>query len=470
MNRESSEEDTGGPQKHHKTVVLKDFEFDHARAPHPTILLVGKRFAGKSAMQVAIAESFPVPRWSAWCGTKETEDFWADRFESSASVWGPDERGKDALRRIIAYQENKVRLYKKVLKLPFPAKYGIGLVFDDVTSKREFRKGEILEDLFSNGRHYKAVILISCQYLKQLPPAVRTNTDYLVMMHNSKRTCKLLHDEYVENPDDFNVFLGLLRRVTGQKDEHKRELFNGLVYDNNAKTFKLNKMFYVFRHYEGFDPNNVTIGHPDWHEFNRTHYHDTERESHLKEYRKKKRVARLLQYQGDREDEDTTVENLDLDILSDSADDGLDTCHVDKRKGTHGGLVLKMTKGKTPANLRRFVWPDNMNIAETERHGKYATEDSASDSEAMQYQESDSRPNRTRTRGATHPYSPVSRSVSRTGDVFRRQGVSRRHLARNSPNNQTLASSTQALRASSFQFENKASDILASRVKKWKFG
>jgi hypothetical protein len=355
--------------ENHQTIILKDFQFDHARAPHPTVLLVGKRFAGKSAMQVAIAEAFPVPRWSAWCGTKDTEDFWADRFGSSASVWGPDERGKEALRRIIAYQQAKVRLYKKILKLPFPLKYSIGLVFDDVTSKREFRKGEILEDLFSNGRHYKAVILISCQYIKQLPPAVRTNTDYLFMMHNSKRTAKLLHEEYVENPDDFGVFLGLLRRVTGQKDEHKRDLFNGLVYDNMAKTVRLNEMFYVFRHYEGFDPETVQLGHPDWRRFNSEHYKDTERDVQLAAYRKKKRILRLQQYQTHREDEEMNIDHLDLDVLSDSGDDvdseeEFETCHVHKRNGQKG-IVLQMHKGKTRLNTRRVEWHDSPQVQKT---------------------------------------------------------------------------------------------------------
>jgi hypothetical protein len=322
------------------TFCLQDFEFDTKQVPHPTILLVGKRFSGKSTTAVAIAEHFTVPRWAAWCGTKDTQDYWADRFGSSATVWGPDDNGKAALARIIKYQQRKVRLYKTVLHEPFPEKYSMGLLFDDITSNRNFRKGEMLEDLFSNGRHYKAVLIISCQYLKQLPPAVRTNTDYLFMLHNAKRTCKLLYEEYVENPDDFNVFLGLLRMVTGQKDDRGKDLYNALVYDNVIKTYKLDEMFYIYRHYEGYDPSKVRLGDPQWQEFNREHFKDTEKEEQERAHRRKKRMMRLQEYRDQQEKlGGGGLEDVDLDYVSDSdgseggAADDVDVCTVRRKRG-----------------------------------------------------------------------------------------------------------------------------------------
>ena len=321
-----------------EVVWLRDFEFNNDKVPAPTILLVGKRFSGKSYTSVSIAHKFKTPRWAAFCGTKDTEDFWTEKFESSASVRGPDERGKHYLIKLIKYQQRKSRLYSKVLKEPFPLQYQIGLIFDDVTAKREFRKGEMLEDLFSNGRHYHAVIIISCQYLKQLPPAVRLNTDYMFLMHNTKRTCKVLYEDYVENPETFAGFLDLLRTVTGQTDAAGKDLFNSLVYDNVVKSAKLNEMFKIYRN-EGLKAiNEMKIGSEEWREYNKTHYKDKDQEMQMREYRKRKRLLRIQEYRKQqmlkRMDPSAFVSN-DLDYFSDSDSD--EECHDSVYLGRKNG-------------------------------------------------------------------------------------------------------------------------------------
>ena len=332
-----------------ETIWLQNFEFNMKRVPCPTILLVGKRFSGKSYTSVSIAEKFKVPRFCAFCGTKDTEDFWAEKFESSASVRGPDEAGKAYLITVIKYQQRKARLYKKVLKLPFPNQYMIGMIFDDVTSKREFRKGEILEDLFSNGRHYKAVIIISCQYLKQLPPAVRTNADYMFLMHNTKRTCKVLYEDYVEEPSTFGEFLQLLRSVTGQTDDKGNNLFNSLVYDNSTTSSKLEDMFKVYRNEGEAVIDNMKLGSPEWREYNKNHYRDKDHESQMREYRKRKRLLRIQEYrqrQMERRQNPGAFLSNDLDYFSDS--------DSEEEEQTHDTITLGKKRGpKTTVNFSR---------------------------------------------------------------------------------------------------------------------
>ena len=334
--------------------VLSDFKLDE-RVPHPTVLLVGKRFTGKSTTSVALANLFThVHRWAAWCGTKETEDYWSERFGSSACVWGADEAGVESLRRLVAYQQRKVRLYSKILKKPLPPQYSIGMIFDDVTSCRAFRKGELLEDLFSNGRHYKAVIIISCQYPKQLPPAVRTNTDYLFMLHNTKRTSKILFEEYVENPDDFGMFTELLRKVTGQRVRNK-PLFNALVYNNCVKTNRLDEMFHVFRHTEGFRPEQVELGSGLWRDYNRAHYKNVEETTARKNYNKRERMKQLSRYREGRQTNHRLGNpiddvDIDLDYFSDQSSNplGSDTSDNDTytlRNRKREGVVIRMARG-----------------------------------------------------------------------------------------------------------------------------
>jgi hypothetical protein len=296
---------------------LQDFVADSKR-PFPTILLVGKRMAGKSNTSVAIAEMYNVGRWAAWCGTKDTEDFWADRFGSHGSVFAPDDRGVGKLLELLEYQQRKIRLYKRIIKKPLPDRYSIGLVFDDVTAKRKFRKGEILEDLFSNGRHYHAVIIISCQYIKQLPPAVRTNADYIFMLHNSKRTCKILHDEYVTVPEDYSMFLELLRIVTSEKYENGKDKYSSLVFNNCTKSENLEDLYQIYTSKPDFDPEHVHLGSAEWREFNAKTYVDKDLENDEKEYRKHKREVRLEQYKLQRQTKLNTTGVMDADYFSDS--------------------------------------------------------------------------------------------------------------------------------------------------------
>lgn len=253
-------------------VKLKDWE-PKQNVPHPTILLVGKRFAGKSTTAIAVANAYNFQRWAAWCGTRDTQDYWSTAFGSPASVWGVDHAGIQALVRIVEYQQQKVEMYKQ-MKQPFPKKYSIGLIFDDVTADRTFRKHPILEDLFANGRHYHTMILISCQYVKQLPPPVRTNSDYIFILHNTKATLRILYNEFVENPDTYDMFSQLVRSVTNCKKDGKN-LYMSLVYNNCTSAEDLSEIFNIYRHTEGFDKSAVQLGSLEWRQWNRIHFKNT---------------------------------------------------------------------------------------------------------------------------------------------------------------------------------------------------
>ncbi len=312
--------------------------------PFPTVLLVGKRFSGKSITSVSIAAAFDIPRWAVWAGTRDTASYWSEHFESSACVKNPDAKGKDYLIKIIRYQQRKGYLYKEVLKQDFPRKYRIGLVFDDVTSKREFRKGEILEDLFSNGRHYHAVIIISAQYPKQLPPAVRLNTDYLFIMHNPKQTLHILWEEFVEEPEEVSVFVDLVRNVTGLKDEQGHDLYCALVYDNVKKTSKLDEIFKIYRN-EGMEQiDKILLGDKSWREFMKTHYKDKEYDQEKREYRKQERVKRIQEYR-DRQMQ-RRMAGIDIGASADYFSDESDN-EVEDKHANHNSVTLHGKRGSS---------------------------------------------------------------------------------------------------------------------------
>lgn len=344
--------------------TLTDFKADVKFHPYPTILLVGKRNSGKSWTSVSLALEYPhVQRWCAWCGNKDTADFWAARLGSHATVYNTDDRGREALIRAIQYQEEKVRLYKTLQK-PLPPKYCIGFIFDDCTSKRKFRQGELLEELFSNGRHYEAVIIISAQYIKQLPPILRTNTDYIVMLHNSKKTVRILFEEYVDNPDEFDMFFTLLKQVTGQKDAVTgKKLFTSLVYDNTKTSDRLDEVFRVFRRPPNLRMEDVFLGDPEWRAYNKKNFVDHHSENELRKYKKKQRIDRLKIHQQKQLEQRSQMQQfygmnipIEIDYDSDGGESDIaepvaeaDVISLKKRRGPTIQVILANATETTPA-------------------------------------------------------------------------------------------------------------------------
>ena len=277
-------------------IRLNDFA-PSDNTPFPTILLCGKRASGKSILAASVAKRFShIPRWVAFVGTKATGEYWGSKFGSPATVHGCDRRATAKLEEIVRYQEHKVETYKNIFEKEMPQKYYLGLIFDDVTSKREFRRAPILEDLFSNGRHYKILILICVQYIKQLPPAVRMNSDYLIMLHNSRRVLRLLHEDYV-GVMEFDIFARLVEHVTGERDpETNEKKYNALVFDNTMSSGKISNIFSVFRYPTGTDPTQIKLGDEKWHTFNKVFYRDDKLQKAQAQYANETKQQRLSLY------------------------------------------------------------------------------------------------------------------------------------------------------------------------------
>ena len=71
---------------------------------------------------------------------------------------------------------------KKIEQLPFRERYvknpTIIAVLEDMLSDKKLFNKPIIRDLAMNGRHKNIFAVITCQYLKDLPPPIRQNIDY----------------------------------------------------------------------------------------------------------------------------------------------------------------------------------------------------------------------------------------------------------------------------------------------------
>jgi hypothetical protein len=278
-------------------VSLKPLHIDTERTPFPTCLVVGKRFSGKSTMGTSIAYIFSsyITRWASWCKTRDTQHYWAKRLGTNASVYGVSDEDIRKLEVILQDQDKRVLVYEKLGK-PLPSKYYLGFIFDDVTATKAFAKSAIVSDLFSNGRHYHAVIIITCQYINQIPPECRMNVDFLFMLFNGKKTIHILFDEYINDINNRTIFAMLLMAVTCQRDSQNNLLYNALVQDNTRGGRTLDEVMFVYRSPKDFKPDQVRLCSDMFIKYCEKHFHDEETERYMREFIRKQRKKRLRQY------------------------------------------------------------------------------------------------------------------------------------------------------------------------------
>ena len=280
--------------------TLREFTPD-PRVPFPTILMVGKRASGKSTLSAALASMYPnIPKWAAFCGNASSKKYWAKRFgpcgeASTYEVKDQDRSSIRSLRRIMEFQNQIVKEYEDVRHEEPPDAYSLGVIFDDVTSKRSLRRSPELEELFSNGRHLRMLIIVCVQYLKQLPPAIRTNSDYLMILYNSKQTLKILHDEYVQDPS-FDTFVQLTEKVTCATDGKGNPQFCALAYSNCTRANRIDQRFFIFKFPLNFSVDDVVLGSSEWHNYNKLRFVDRDKEKLQEKYARSLKDERLSKY------------------------------------------------------------------------------------------------------------------------------------------------------------------------------
>lgn len=114
------------------------------------------------------------------------------------------------------------------------------LVMDDMMFDDSWKKDKNIKYIFANGRHEKLLFILSLQYLKGIPPAFRTNCDYVFIF----RECvvanrKLIYENFAGMFPTFDVFCRVLDQTT--------ENYECLVIDKTTKSNKLEDQVYWFK-------------------------------------------------------------------------------------------------------------------------------------------------------------------------------------------------------------------------------
>jgi hypothetical protein len=169
---------------------IRQFDFDELPVG-ASILIIGKRHSGKSYLQYAIMEAM-APKFSMAFGLTPTIAA-KQRFRQCMPAWCVFDLSIENLENIC--RQMKLRYERQVLFKRKPVQWL--LVLDDTGFDEKFMKSTALKEVFANGRNFGCTIIAIVQYIKNAPPLMRGNSDFVFCFaEQGEKARQQLHEQY----------------------------------------------------------------------------------------------------------------------------------------------------------------------------------------------------------------------------------------------------------------------------------
>lgn len=145
----------------------------------------------------------------------------------------------EALEKLINRQKKMKSMWKQNGDtLPFDHRAFL-LIDDCMYDKKNFRT-PLVRELFMNGRHWDLFVLITIQYLMDITPEVRTNTDYVfALKENIRKNREKMYREFFGLFPSFAVFDELFLEVTQD--------YRCLVLDNTVPSTRIEDCVFWYK-------------------------------------------------------------------------------------------------------------------------------------------------------------------------------------------------------------------------------
>jgi hypothetical protein len=153
-------------------------EYKRTHGHAPIMVFVAKRGCGKSVLIADIVSYLKVPSAIVISGTEEANGFYSKHVHS-IYVYGSYDPAK--IENIIKVQKKKGKIIQEKFgkKLSDFPELGVLIIMDDIAYDSSLMKDPSIKEIFFNGRHYNITLVMSLQYLVAMPPAYRTNVDFV---------------------------------------------------------------------------------------------------------------------------------------------------------------------------------------------------------------------------------------------------------------------------------------------------
>ena len=174
------------------------------------------------------------------------------------------------------------------------------IVLDDMLhDAAAWKKEKTIQSIFFNGRHYNLFFILTMQYPLGIPPALRSNIDYVFVFNEpSIKNRKKIYDDYGGAVKSFDEFCNILDSCTANHE--------CLVIKTSGNSVDLRDQIFWYKAgiYDKF-----RVGHPKIWEYHDMHYnakYDQERDMEQenidklkKKYGKSKKLKIIVSRQGD---------------------------------------------------------------------------------------------------------------------------------------------------------------------------
>jgi hypothetical protein len=215
------------------------------------ILLIGKRNTGKSVLaKDLLYHKRHLPAGVVMSGTEEGNGYY--------SGWVPDSFiYNDFDKGVIDGVIDRQRRLSKIDKAK-----NVFLVLDDCLYDKKLLREKCMRALFMNGRHWKVYMLLTAQYMMDVPPDIRSQIDYVfVLRENILQNRKRLYDTFFGVFPSFDVFCQVMDKCT--------ENYECIVLDNTSRSNKIEDMVFW---YKAKIRDNFKMGSPLFWRFHSNNY------------------------------------------------------------------------------------------------------------------------------------------------------------------------------------------------------
>jgi hypothetical protein len=223
-----------------KKFDMKNISFKPNENKGPVVVLIGKRDTGKSFLvRDLLFYQQDIPVGTVISGTEEGNGFYGKLVPK---LFIHNEYNTAIIENILKRQKSVLKQVKKEMETFKRSTIDPRTiaVLDDCMYNDSWTRDKMMRLLFMNGRHWKIMLVITMQYALGIPPALRTNIDFVFILRepyiaNRKR----IYENYAGMFPTFESFCQVMDQCT--------ENYECLVINNNSKSNKLQEQVFWYK-------------------------------------------------------------------------------------------------------------------------------------------------------------------------------------------------------------------------------
>ena len=223
-----------------KKFDMRSITFKANESKGPVVVLIGRRDTGKSFLvRDLLYYHQDIPIGTVISGTEEGNGFYGKLVPK---LFIHNEYNSAIIENILKRQKQVIKQINKEMQqfnrtTIDPRTF---VILDDCLYDNSWSRDKLMRCLFMNGRHWKVMLVITMQFALGVPPALRTNIDYVFILRDpylSNR--RRIYENFAGMFPTFEAFCQIMDQCT--------ENYECLVINNNAKSNKLQDQIFWYK-------------------------------------------------------------------------------------------------------------------------------------------------------------------------------------------------------------------------------